>query len=58
MEMIWSMIAAPGVMELLWSLIVWPAVSTAVLMVLGLLLFRSAEGDDVDLGDSDGGGGD
>jgi hypothetical protein len=54
MEMIWSMIAAPGVMELLWSLIVWPA----VLMVLGLLLFRSAEGDDVDLGDSDGGGGD
>jgi hypothetical protein len=54
MEMIWSMIAAPGVMEMFWSFIVEPA----VLIVLGLLLFRSAEGDDVDLGDSDSDGGD
>jgi len=54
MEMIWSMIAAPGVMEMIWLFIGAPA----VWMVLGLLLFRSAEGDDVDLGDSDGGGGD
>jgi hypothetical protein len=52
MEMIWSMIAAPGVMEMIWLFIGAPA----VWMVLGLLLFRSAEGDDVDLGDSDGGG--
>jgi hypothetical protein len=54
MEMIWSMIAASGVMEMIWLFIGAPA----AWMVLGLLLFRSAEGDDVGLGVSDGGGGD